>query len=161
MWWDLGIMPLLLFYISNLFNYLHTGLVAQWSWQGKVYSFELSCVLSTWGSSCCGFSWTYSVHLPEFDPLCARLSPPRCLTCSWACRMSSGPWRIVVVRVSWPGHPTWIKKKKISSIIRNKLWFLDGSVHESSLPTKQPTFSINYITCIICKKKYSNKKNRD
>jgi len=112
MWWDLGIMPLLLFYISNLFNYLHTGLVAQWSWQGKVYSFELSCVLSTWGSSCCGLSWTCSVHLPEFDPLCARLSPSRCLTCSWACRMSSGPWRIVVVRVSWPGHPTWIKKKK-------------------------------------------------
>jgi len=43
---------------------------------------------------------------PGFDPLCARLSPPRCLTCSWACRMSSGPWGIVVVRVSWPGHPT-------------------------------------------------------
>jgi hypothetical protein len=40
MWWDLGIMPLLLFYISNLFNYLHTGLVAQWSWQGKVYSLQ-------------------------------------------------------------------------------------------------------------------------
>jgi hypothetical protein len=26
--------------------------------------------------------------------------------------MSSGPWGIVVVRVSWPGHPTYKKKKK-------------------------------------------------
>ena len=43
---------------------------------------------------------------PGFDPLCVRLSPPRYLTCSWACRMSSGPWGLVVVRVSWPGHPT-------------------------------------------------------
>ena len=43
---------------------------------------------------------------PGFDPLCVRLSPPRCLTCSWACRMFRGPWGIVVVRVSWPGHPT-------------------------------------------------------
>jgi len=34
---------------------------------------------------------------PGFDPLCVRLSPPRCLTCSWACRMFSEPWGIVVV----------------------------------------------------------------
>jgi hypothetical protein len=26
--------------------------------------------------------------------------------------MSSGPWGIVVVRVSWPAHPTKNKKKK-------------------------------------------------
>jgi hypothetical protein len=26
--------------------------------------------------------------------------------------MLSGPWGIVVVRASWPGHPTIIKKKK-------------------------------------------------
>jgi len=26
--------------------------------------------------------------------------------------MFSGPWGIVVMRVSWPGHPTLIKKKK-------------------------------------------------
>jgi hypothetical protein len=74
--------------------------------------FEPLCVPSTWGFNCCGPSWTCSAPPPGFDPLCARLSPPRCLTCSWACRMSSGPWGIVVVRVSWPGHPTWIKKKK-------------------------------------------------
>jgi len=62
--------------------------------------------ISTWGSSCCGQSCDLFRPRPGFDPLCARLSPPRCLTCSWACRMFSGPWGIVVVRVSWPGHPT-------------------------------------------------------
>jgi len=59
----------------------------------------------TWGPSCCGHRVTCSAPRPGFDPLYARLSPPRCLTSSWACRMSSGPWGIVVVRVSWPGHP--------------------------------------------------------
>jgi hypothetical protein len=63
-------------------------------------------IYSTWGSSCCGQSCDLFRPRPRFDPLCARLSPPRCLTCSWACRMSSGLWGIVVVRVSWPGHPT-------------------------------------------------------
>ena len=52
------------------------------------------------GSSCCGQLCDLFRPRPGFDPLCARLSPPRCLTCSWACRMSSGPWGIVVVRVS-------------------------------------------------------------
>jgi len=60
----------------------------------------------TWGFSCCGQSCDLFCPRFGFDPLCARLSPSRCLTCSWACRMSSGPWRIVVVRVNWPGHPT-------------------------------------------------------
>jgi len=60
----------------------------------------------TWGPSCCCQLWDLSRSRPGFDPLCARLSPPRCLTCSWACRVSSGPWGIVVVRASWPGHPT-------------------------------------------------------
>ena len=60
----------------------------------------------TWGSSCCGQPCDLFRPHPGFDPLCARLSPPRYLTCSWACRMSSGPWGIVVVRVSWPGYPT-------------------------------------------------------
>ena len=60
----------------------------------------------TWGSSCCGQSCDLFCPRLGFDPQCARLSPPRCLTCSWACRVSSGPWGIVVVRVSWPGHPT-------------------------------------------------------
>jgi len=34
------------------------------------------------------------------------------LPAHWACRMLSGPWGIVVVHASWPGHPTIIKKKK-------------------------------------------------
>jgi hypothetical protein len=60
----------------------------------------------TRGSSCCDQSCDLFRSRSGFDLLCARLSPPRCLTCSWACRVSSGPWGIVVVRVSWPGHPT-------------------------------------------------------
>jgi hypothetical protein len=66
----------------------------------------------TWGPSCCGQSCDLLRSCSGFDLLCARLSFPRCLTCSWACRMSSGPWGIVVVRVSWPGHPCKKKKKK-------------------------------------------------
>jgi hypothetical protein len=38
--------------------------------------------------------------------------PRGALPAHWACRMFSGPWGIVVVRVSWPGHPTLIKKKE-------------------------------------------------
>ena len=38
--------------------------------------------------------------------------PRGALPAHWACRMLSGPWGIVVVRASWPGHPTIIKKKK-------------------------------------------------
>jgi len=34
----------------------------------------------------------------------------------WTCRLFSGPWGIVVMRVSWPGHPTLIKKKKTGAI---------------------------------------------
>jgi len=33
------------------------------------------------------------------------------LPAHWAYRMFSGPWGIVVVRASWPGHPRLIKKK--------------------------------------------------
>jgi len=33
------------------------------------------------------------------------------LPAHWACRILSGPWRIVVVRVNWPEHPMIIKKK--------------------------------------------------
>jgi len=38
--------------------------------------------------------------------------PRGALPAHWACRMFSGPWGIVVVRVSWLGHPTLIKKKR-------------------------------------------------
>jgi len=61
---------------------------------------------STWGFSCCGQSFDLFCFCSGFDSLCACLSSPRCLTYSWACRMSSRPWGIVVVRVSWSEHPT-------------------------------------------------------
>jgi hypothetical protein len=35
--------------------------------------------------------------------------------------MSNGPWGIVVVRVSWPGHPHKLKKKK--EFARNVITF--------------------------------------
>jgi len=38
--------------------------------------------------------------------------PHGVLPAHWACRMFSEPWGIVVVRASWPRHPTIIKKKK-------------------------------------------------
>jgi len=53
---------------------------------------------------------------PGFDPLCVRLSPQRCLTCSWACRMSSGPWGIV------PDTPRKSKKKKFKQYKRLGNW---------------------------------------
>jgi len=55
---------------------------------------------SIWGSSCCGQSCNLFYFCFRFDSLCTRLSPPRCLIYSWACRISSGPWEIIVVRVS-------------------------------------------------------------
>jgi len=38
--------------------------------------------------------------------------PRGALPVLWACRVFSGPWGIVVVRASWPGHPTLIIIKK-------------------------------------------------
>ena len=73
---------------------------------------SLSTLLTLEGLAAVVNRVTCSVPVPGSNPLCVRLSPPRCLTCSWACRVSSGPWGIVVVRASWPGHPTLIKKKK-------------------------------------------------
>jgi hypothetical protein len=35
--------------------------------------------------------------------------------------MLSGPWGIVVVPASWPGHPTIIKKKKSKKRTKNTL----------------------------------------
>ena len=73
---------------------------------------SLSTLLTLEGLAAVVNRVTCSVPVPGSNPLCVRLSPPRCLTCSWACRVSSGPWGIVVVRASWPGNPTLIKKKK-------------------------------------------------
>jgi hypothetical protein len=48
---------------------------------------------------------------PGFEPSCARLSPPRCLTYPLGLQDVQWAVRLVVVRASWPGHPR--KKKKI------------------------------------------------
>jgi hypothetical protein len=38
--------------------------------------------------------------------------------------MLSGPWGIVVVPASWPGHPTIIKKKKARKGLKIPSWGL-------------------------------------
>jgi len=53
-----------------------------------------------------------------FEPLCARLSSSRCLTCSLGLQDVQWAVRLVVVRASWPEHP---RKSKIK--IKNN----DGS----------------------------------
>jgi len=50
---------------------------------------------------------------PGFEPQRIRLSPPRCLTCLLGLQGVQWVRRLVVVRVSWPGHPGLPKKKKI------------------------------------------------
>jgi hypothetical protein len=66
----------------------------------------------TWGCNCCGQSCDLFYSYLGFDPLCALCHPRGALPAHWACRMFSGPWGIVVVRVSWLEHPTLIKKIK-------------------------------------------------
>jgi hypothetical protein len=43
------------------------------------------------------------------------------LPAHWACRVFSGPWGIVVVRASWSGHPTLIKKKKDIQLLQFRI----------------------------------------
>jgi len=40
-----------------------------------------------------------------FESSCARLSPPRCLTCPLGLQGVQWAVGLVVVRASWPGHP--------------------------------------------------------
>jgi len=49
---------------------------------------------------------------PGFEPQRARLSPPRCLTCLLGLQGVQWVRELVVVRVSWLGHPGLPKKKK-------------------------------------------------
>jgi hypothetical protein len=49
---------------------------------------------------------------PGFESSCARLSPPRCLTCPLGLQGVQWAVELVVVRASWPGHPRKSKKKK-------------------------------------------------
>ena len=48
----------------------------------------------------------------EFESQHARLSPPRCLTCLLGLQGVQWVRGLVVVRVSWPGHPGLKKKKR-------------------------------------------------
>jgi hypothetical protein len=49
---------------------------------------------------------------PEFKPQRARLSPPWCLT--YLLGLQGVQWirELVVMRVSWPGHPGLSKEKE-------------------------------------------------
>jgi hypothetical protein len=117
---------------------------------------SLSCVTisgvkklaeGTWGCSCCGQLCDLFRLCSGFDSLCARLSSPRCLTCFWACRMSSGPWGIVVVRVSWPGHPTYSDWKacwRAQYQARLVLWL-------KSVFLKKLFFILNYFNILTSK----------
>jgi hypothetical protein len=49
---------------------------------------------------------------PEFESSCARLLPPRCLTCPLGLQGVQWAVGLVVVRANWPGHPRKSKKKK-------------------------------------------------
>ena len=74
--------------------------------------FEPSCVPSTWGFNCCGSSWTCSASLLGSILYVHACHPRGVLPAPGLAGCPSEPWGIVVVRVSWPEHPTWIKKKK-------------------------------------------------
>jgi len=53
---------------------------------------------------------TCSAPVPSSILYVHACHPRGALPAHWACRMFSGPWGIVVVRASWLGHPTLIKK---------------------------------------------------
>ena len=54
---------------------------------------------------------SFSAVLSLIFSVCA-CHPRGALPAYWAYRVFSGPWGIVMVRASWPGHPTLIQKKK-------------------------------------------------
>jgi len=83
------------------------------------YNFKFKCTSShnnssgsTWWSSSVVNRVTCSAPVPSSILYVHACHPRGALPVHWACKMLSGPWRIVVVRASWSGHPTIIKKKK-------------------------------------------------
>ena len=58
-----------------------------------------------WGSWPGGGRGLFPSAAPGFEPSCARLSPPRCLTCPLGLQGVQCAVRLVVVRASWPEHP--------------------------------------------------------
>ena len=65
-----------------------------------------------WGSWRGGRKGLSPPAAPGFEFLCARLSPPRCLTCPLDLQGVQWAVGLVVVRASWPEHPRKSKKKK-------------------------------------------------
>jgi len=66
----------------------------------------------TWGYNSVVNRVTCSVPVSSSILYMHVCHPRGALPAHWACRILSGPWGIVVVRVSWPEHLTIIKKKK-------------------------------------------------
>jgi hypothetical protein len=67
---------------------------------------------------------TCSIPVPSSILYVHACHPRGALPAHWACGMFSGPWGIVMVRASWPGHLTIIKKKKGTTLL-----FLDKLGH--------------------------------
>jgi hypothetical protein len=65
---------------------------------------------STWGSSLVVNCVTCSFFISSSILYVHVCHPRGVLPTHWTCRMLNGPWRIVVVYASWPGHRTIIKK---------------------------------------------------
>jgi len=65
---------------------------------------------------------------PGFEPHCARLSPPRCLTCLLSLQDVQWAVRLVVVRASWPDIYVNKKKKRnaiqVHSLSHERLYLL-------------------------------------
>jgi hypothetical protein len=73
----------------------------------KSYSNDqwLLCKKQTW------FNMANILHALMLNHNITRLSPPRCLTCLLGLQGVQWIRGLVVVRVSWPGHPRLYKKK--------------------------------------------------
>ena len=76
--------------------------------RGNIFKKTRNC---TWGSSSVVNREACFAPVPSSILYVHVCYPRDALPTHWACRMFSGPWGIFVVRASWPGHPTLIKKK--------------------------------------------------
>jgi hypothetical protein len=69
--------------------------------------------LRSWPS---GGRGLFPFSAPGFKSHCARLPPPRCLTCSLGLQDVQWAVGLVVVRASWPGHSRKKKKRRKKNI---------------------------------------------
>jgi len=77
---------------------------------------------------------------PGFESWHARLSPPGCFTCLLGLQGVQWIQGLVVVRVSWPGHPGLQKKKKSCN---NNWQSKIELIITFNLPNKQQTAEIS------------------